>query len=73
MAGAKAPPFDPTPPVVDEDGTQRWYNRAGQPHRAYDRPAVVCANGDQHWYVDLSNGGSQGAPLRRLRATPRGR
>ena len=34
---------------VDEYGTRRYYNSAGQLHRE-DGPAVECSNGTKHWY-----------------------
>jgi hypothetical protein len=37
-------------PVVDEHGTQRWYEN-GKLHRI-NGAAVIYANGDQFWYKD---------------------
>ena len=34
---------------VDEDGTRRYYNTAGQRHRT-DGPAVERADGSKFWY-----------------------
>ena len=39
-----------TPTKVTADGTRIWKNAASQFHRGGDRPAIVCANGDQVWY-----------------------
>ena len=37
------------PPDVDEHGTRRWFDAAGQLHRD-DGPAVVYASGSEYWY-----------------------
>ena len=38
-------------PIIDESGTKRWHNEAGQFHRT-DGPAIIYANGEQHWYFN---------------------
>ena len=35
--------------VVNEHGTRRYYNAAGQPHREHG-PAVEHTNGSKFWY-----------------------
>ena len=40
-----------TNPIIDEYGTKRWYNEAGQLHNP-DGPAIIYANGAQHWYFN---------------------
>ena len=35
--------------VVNEHGTRRYYNAAGQKHRDHD-PAVIWADGSKFWY-----------------------
>src|SRR5436190_6680032 len=37
-------------PVVDAEGTQRWYDEQYQLHRDNDKPAVITTGGDQVWY-----------------------
>ena len=39
-------------PVVDEDGTKRWYNADGQIHRENDKPAVIRTDGSKEWWID---------------------
>ena len=34
---------------VDDDGTRRYYNSAGQLHRT-DGPAVIWSDGTKYWY-----------------------
>jgi len=36
-------------PVIDEDGDQRWFNKAGHLHRENDLPAIVRADGSKAW------------------------
>ena len=38
-------------PIIDSDGTKRWYNDVGQYHRE-DGPAVELANGSKQWYLN---------------------
>ena len=38
-------------PVIDSDGTKRWYNENGQLHRE-DGPAVERADGRKEWHVN---------------------
>ena len=35
-------------PVIDEDGTKRWYNEMGQLHRL-DGPALIYKDGAKIW------------------------
>ncbi len=37
-------------PIVDKDGTQRWFNNAGELHRENDMPAVIWADGSKSWF-----------------------
>jgi len=37
-------------PIIDQYGTQRWYNNAGELHRENDLPAVIFENGTKVWY-----------------------
>lgn len=37
--------------IIDEDGTQEWYNKAGQRHRT-GGPAIIYPIGTQHWIVN---------------------
>lgn len=37
-------------PVIDSEGTKRWFNSQGELHN-YFGPAVVWSNGDQEWWV----------------------
>jgi hypothetical protein len=36
--------------IIDECGTHRYYNEAGQLHRGNDLPAVMYRNGTRHYY-----------------------
>ena len=38
-------------PVIDSNGTKRWYTADGQRHRV-DGPARIWANGDKAWWVN---------------------
>jgi len=40
---------EPTP-IIDKNGTQRWFNKAGEIHRENDMPAVIFENGTKVWY-----------------------
>jgi hypothetical protein len=35
---------------IDEEGTERWYNKDHQLHRNNDLPAATFSNGYQAWY-----------------------
>ena len=39
-------------PIIDQFGTQRWYNSDGLLHRDNDLPAVIKANGYQEWRIN---------------------
>jgi len=36
-------------PIIDKDGTQRWFNKDGQYHRDNDMPAVIWKDGSSLW------------------------
>ena len=38
-------------PVIDSDGTKRWYNEQGKRHRE-DGPAIVYPDGSKQWYLN---------------------
>jgi hypothetical protein len=38
--------------VIDEEGTERWFNKDHQLHRDNDLPAVIKSNGSKFWYKD---------------------
>ena len=38
-------------PVIDSDGTKRWYNFQGQYHRT-DGPAIEYSQGTKLWYLN---------------------
>jgi len=37
-------------PIIDENGTKRWFNKAGKLHRENDMPAVMFTSGTKLWY-----------------------
>jgi len=39
-------------PIIDKNGTQYWYNKAGQLHRANGMPAVIWEDGSKQWWVN---------------------
>jgi len=39
-------------PIIDEYGTQRWFNKDGERHRENDLPAVIYKNGYKAWWVN---------------------
>ena len=39
-------------PFIDKLGTRRWYNNNDLLHRDNDLPAVITANGSQHWFIN---------------------
>ena len=38
-------------PVIGINGSKRWYNEDGNPHR-FDGPAIEYANGTKSWYIE---------------------
>ena len=38
-------------PIIDSDGTKKWFNKQGQIHRE-DGPAVEYNNGDKSWWLN---------------------
>ena len=38
-------------PVIDKDGTKRWYTQDGELHRT-DGPAVEYTSGSKFWYLN---------------------
>ena len=38
-------------PIIDSDGTKRWYNN-DLLHRDNDLPAIIFPNGTQHWCIN---------------------
>lgn len=43
---------DEPPSVVDAVGNKFWKNKYGWLHREGDLPAIIYADGSQHWYKD---------------------
>jgi len=39
-------------PIIDENGTKRWYNKAGQYHRKNGLPAIIFKDGSKQWWVN---------------------
>jgi len=39
-------------PIIDKDGTQRWFNKAGQLHRENDLPAYIDISGYKEWWIN---------------------
>jgi len=39
-------------PEIDKNGTQRWFNKAGQLHRENDMPATIGKNRIKAWYIN---------------------
>jgi len=37
-------------PIIDNYGTQCWYNKDGEFHRDNDLPAVIWKDGSKFWY-----------------------
>ena len=38
-------------PILESDGSKRWYNEHDQLHRT-DGPAVIYTNGGQYWFIN---------------------
>jgi hypothetical protein len=38
--------------TIDDNGTERWYNKRDKLHRDGDKPAIVYTIGTQCWYVN---------------------
>jgi len=39
-------------PIIDEEGNQQWFNKAGELHRENDLPAVIWKSGFKEWYIN---------------------
>jgi len=39
-------------PIINEYGTQRWFNKADKLHRENDLPAIIFKSGSKQWWIN---------------------